>query len=194
MLHRLHGGVDGHLGIERVEDGLNQQQVYPTLYQSFRLLYVGSKQLVVGQFAIGGIVHVGRHGASLVRRTYGSRHEAGLLLGGIAVGSLSRYPCSLQVHLPAERLQVIVGLRDALRVEGVGGDDVGPGLQVSLVYVGNHVGSGQVQHVVVSLQHACRPHEPVAVKVLFAKSILLHDGAHSPVENQDSSVDDVVYH
>ena len=59
MFHGLHSGVDGHLGIERVEDGLNQQQVYPTLYQAFHLLYVGDKQLVVGQFTIGRIVHVG---------------------------------------------------------------------------------------------------------------------------------------
>ena len=39
--HHTVYGVDSHLRIQRVEDGLDEHGVYPTLYQSVSLLFVG---------------------------------------------------------------------------------------------------------------------------------------------------------
>ena len=79
---RLHGrqsSIDSHFRIQRVKDGLNEQNVHPTLYQRIHLFVVSIKQLVVGELAQGRIAHVGRHRASLVRRTDGACHKAGMV-------------------------------------------------------------------------------------------------------------------
>ena len=39
-LHHPQGGIDGHLGIQTVEDGLNQQGIHPTLYQRVNFFVV----------------------------------------------------------------------------------------------------------------------------------------------------------
>ena len=88
-LHRLHSGIDGYLGVERVKDGLYENRVNTAFDKSLHLLGVGIEQQVVGQLAGCRIAHVGRHGAGLVRRTYRASHETRFLGGCILVGCLS---------------------------------------------------------------------------------------------------------
>ena len=110
MLHSRHSGVDGTLRVQRVKDSLDEQGIYPTLDEGVHLLYVGTEELVVGQVAKCRIADVGRHRASLVRRSYGAGYKAWLLLSGKLVGGLPRQPRPLQGHLPGEALYMVVGL------------------------------------------------------------------------------------
>ena len=56
--HALDGEERG-LGVEGVEDGLDQQQVHAALHQAAGGLGVGRRQLVEGDVAQAGIVDVG---------------------------------------------------------------------------------------------------------------------------------------
>lgn len=47
----MHGCIDGTLGIERIEDRLYEEGVYPTLHKRIYLFYIIVPQLVIGQIA-----------------------------------------------------------------------------------------------------------------------------------------------
>ena len=93
-------------------------------------------------------------------------------------------------------LQHIVGLRHALCAEGVGLDDVGPGLQIAAVYVLHYVGARQAEHVVVALHlHQMRGQQAaqlLAPEVALAQAISLNHRAHRPVEHQNPLPDYIV--
>ena len=119
--------VDGGLGVERVEDGLDEQHVGAAVDQAAGLLQVGLDQLVVGDVAGAGVVDVGRDGCRAVRRPERAQHPArpvGRALGhGVGLGA--RQGGRGDVHLVGDVLHRVVGQRDALRVEGVGLEQVG---------------------------------------------------------------------
>ena len=142
-LHHVECSADGHLGVERVEDGLDEQRVDAPLHESVYLLVVCCEELVVGELAPCRVAHVGRHRAGLVCRSYRPCHISWLLQRAVGVGRLSCQPCCLQVHLAAAVLGVVVALRDALCIEGVGGDDVGASTEVALVYIAYYIGTCQ---------------------------------------------------
>ena len=48
LLEDLVDGVEGGLGVERVEDGLHQQEVHAAFEQRFHLFLVGGHQLIEG--------------------------------------------------------------------------------------------------------------------------------------------------
>ena len=79
LLHGYQRGIDGHLCIQTVEDGLYQQCIYTTLQQAVSLFKISVKQLVIGQFTQGGVADIGRHRARLVGRTDRASHKAGLV-------------------------------------------------------------------------------------------------------------------
>ena len=70
-------------------------------------------------------------------------------LSGSCVGELVGGPPGERgggpVHLEDEMLQAVVGHRDLVRVERVGLDDVGAGVEVGAVDVGDHVGPGDTR-------------------------------------------------
>ena len=80
FLHRLLRRIKGSFGVEGVEDGLDEQCIHSSLQQGSHLLAVGVGQVVEGQGTVGGIAHVGAHGAGLVRGTHRACHKARLLL------------------------------------------------------------------------------------------------------------------
>ena len=77
LLHHRHGGIDSHLGIQRVEYRFYQQGIHPTRYQSVCLFAIRLEQFVVRHVTRSRITDVGRHRARLVRRSYTACHEAG---------------------------------------------------------------------------------------------------------------------
>ena len=78
LLHGSQRGVDSHLCIQGVKDGLYQQGVNTTLQQGVGLFQIGVKQRVVGQITQCGIADIRRHRACLVGRSNGTSHKAGL--------------------------------------------------------------------------------------------------------------------
>ena len=186
LLHAGFGCKEGGLGVEGVEDGFNQQQIYSALHQGVDLFAVGSNQLVKGDGPVGGVVDIGAHGAGLVGRANGASHVAGLgwlALCVVVGGTAGQLGCS-QVYLADVRLGVVVGLADAGGVEAVGLNDVGSSLQVLAVDLLHQVRPRQAEQVVVAFQLTGEGSEQVATEVLFRQLLLLKHGAKCAIQNQ----------
>ena len=72
----LGDGEDRRLGVERVEDRLDQQQVGAAVDQPARLLAIGRAQFVEGDGAEARIADVGRDRGGAVGRADGAGDEA----------------------------------------------------------------------------------------------------------------------
>ena len=166
MPHGGHSGIDGTLRVQRVEDGLNEQGVYPTLNQRVHLLDVGLKQLAVGQVTTGGVADIGRHRAGLVGRSYRACHKSRLVGSRELVGCLSGQLGTGQRHLTGMTGHTVVGLADALGTKRVGLDDVGTSPEVAAMDVENHVRTRQTEHVIVAA-HLSTEQVELAPEVLF---------------------------
>ncbi len=175
------------LGIQRVEHGLDQDEIHAALHQRARRLGVGRGQLVEADVAERGVADVRRERGGAAGGTEGARDEARPpgarrhLVGG-ATRDLRRG----QVELAHQRLGAVVGLGGRVRVEGVGLDDVGAGLEIAAVDLADHLGTGQHQQVVVALEVTGPVAEPLAAVVGLAEPVGLDDGAHRAVEHQDA--------
>ena len=121
---------DRGLRIERVEHGLDQQQVGAALDETGDLLRVRVTDLVERRGAIRRIVDLRRERERNVERTEraGDEAVAAELVHGAAGEARSR-----DAHLVREPLEPIVGLADRGRREGVCRRDVGTGLEVGAV-------------------------------------------------------------
>ena len=75
---------------------------------------------------------------------------------------------------------------DRSRVERVGLDDVGAGLEVLLVDAPHERGLRQRQQVVVAFQVARPVAETLATELRFVQALTLDHGAHGAVEHQDA--------
>ena len=184
LFHHAVGGIDGSLGVQRVEDGLHQQRVDSALDQRLNLFPVGLTQFIVGQVAGCGVCHVAAHRTGLVRGTHRTAHKPWPLGGGELVGHPAGHPCALVGHLPTVVLQVIVGLTDALAAEGIGRDKVGTSLQIAAVNVHNDSRARQVEHVVITRHHAWHVAETFAPEVPLRQAIGLNLSSHGTVEYQ----------
>ena len=159
LTHHLHGCIDGTFRIQRVEDGLYEQGIHPTLHQTVHLFLVGKEQFVVGHLTHSGIAHVRRHGERLVGGTDTARHKPRFLRRAVSVGHPAGDSGTFQGHFPRTILKMIVGLRDALAAEGVGGDDVGACLEITAVDILYHLRTAQVQLVgIADLPHHSPDH------------------------------------
>ena len=107
---QLLAGINGGLGIQRVEDGLDDEGVYPTPDERLSLFGVGIEEFIIGQVAGCRIANIGRHGAGLVGRPYAACHEAGLLFSGELISRLTGESGACFSNVGSHRLQVVVGL------------------------------------------------------------------------------------
>ena len=77
--------VERRLGVQRVEDGLDQQQIGAAVEQALDLLAIGRAQIVEGDGAEAGVGDVGRDRGGAVGRADGAGDKARLaVLGGDA--------------------------------------------------------------------------------------------------------------
>ena len=124
-------GVERGLGVERVEDGLDQQQIGAAVEQAVDLFAIGRAQIVEGDGAVAGTRNVGRDRGGAVGRADGAGDETRLaVLGADALGGGAREFRAFEIELVGKAGEVVIGLRDRGRGEGVGGDDVGAGAQI----------------------------------------------------------------
>ncbi len=184
---RLLAGEDRRLGVQRVEDGLDQEQVGAAVDQPADLLGVGIAQLVEGDGAEAGIVDVGRHRGGAVGRPERAGDEARLAV--VLLGFERRAPGeprAVAVQLVDDVLHAVIGLGDAGRGEGVGLENVGAGLRIGEVDRLDRLGLGQRQQVVVALQVAGAGGEALAAEMCFFELEALHLGPHRAVEHEDA--------
>ena len=155
-IHGAVGGIEGSLRVERVEDRLDEQGVHATLDEGCHLLRVGTDEFVEGEGAQGGVADVGAYRQRFVCRTYGTHDErpcprcAPVGVGNCLCTAFAGDAHGGEIDVAHEVFAAVVGERDALGVEGVGGDDVGTRLQVAPMDVGDDVGAGEAQQIVVA--------------------------------------------
>ena len=166
--HGPAGAVDGRLGRQQVEDGLDQEEVDATFEQPERLLLVGVPQVGVGDLAEGG---------ELGARSHAAGHPAWALgrgeLGGDGLGDLGAGAADLTGPVG----QPVLGQHDGGGAERAGLDDVAADLEERPVDLGDEVGAGADQDLVATL-------EVGAAEVLGAQAQHLQIGAHGAVEDE----------
>ncbi len=179
-------GEDRGLSVERVEDGLDQQQVGTAVQQGDGGVGVGLDQLVPAHRPEARVVDIRRE-----RQRLGGRpehagdpaHPPVEGLHGLALGAGQRRRGLVQ--LDHHVLKAEVGQGDAVGVEGVGLDDVGAGLQVGAVDPGDDLGLRQHQQLVVALLLVLVVAEAVPAVVVLFQAVPLDHGAHGAVQDQD---------
>ena len=186
FLEHFFGGENGRLGVERVENGFDQDDVDAAIQQAVQLLYIGDPQFVEGDVARARVVHVRRDRGGLGLGAQRAGHEARLVGRAVLVTGLARQLGGHQVQFVGQFRQVVVALRDRRGAEGIGFDDVGAGLQVLAVDLRNHVRAHQRQQLVVALQVLAVVGEALAAKIGLAQLVALDHRAHGAIQDQDA--------
>ncbi len=185
--HLLHG-EDRRLGVQRVEDRFNQDQVGAALDQAAGGLGVVLYQEVEGDVAVAGVVDVRGDGAGAAGRAEHAADETRAIrsLGGLHVGYFPGQARAFHVQLVDQFFHAVVGLGDPGGIEGVGFQNVGAGIEIGFLDGLDDVGAGEQQQVVVAL-HVARPvSETLAAVVRLFQLVALDHGAHAAVEDQDA--------
>jgi hypothetical protein len=184
----VENGGDRRLAVERVEHGLDQQQIDSTVHEAAHLLGVGRVDLVERHIAIGGILHARRQRERLVQWTDRTGNEARPIRcarGGLvacATGDAGRG----DIHLVGDVLEPVVCLRDRCGREGGRLDDVRTGVEIGAVDLVDHVGAREHENVGVSLEISGVVRESRASEVRLGESVALHEAPHGAVEDEDS--------
>ena len=145
---------DGGLGVQHVEDSLDEKISTPPSARPWAASPVGLHELIERDRPCPRVVDVGRHRGGLVGRPEGAGHKAGLVrdpAGGF-IGGGAGEPGGGDIKFDGTCFHPVVGQADAVGVEGVGLDDVRAGLKVLAVDVAYDVRTGEGQQVVVALQ------------------------------------------
>ena len=181
------GGHDRGLRVQRVEDGLDQQEVDASVAERADLLLVCRLHRVEGHGSVRGVVDLRRQRERDVQRAYRSGHEPRLLGRAPAplVRSGASQPRARKAHLGGEALERVVGLPDRGRGEGVRRRDVGARLEVRVVDPGDDLGRGQVQQVRIAFDIPRVFTEALAAVLLFREPAAVDEDAPGPVEDED---------
>ena len=187
LLADLGDRIQRRLGVQRVKNGFDQQDVGAAIEQAVDLLAIGDAQIIEGHGAIAGIGDVRRDRGGAVGGADRARDKARLAVFGLhGVGGAARQPCALAIELIGEFGQIVIGLRDRGRGEGVGGDDVGAGPQILGVNGFDRLRLGQDQQVVVAAQIAVKILEARAAERGLIEIEALDHGAHRTVQHQNT--------
>ena len=164
LIHGQSAGLQGGLGIEGVEDGLDEEQVHAALDEAKDVVAVGRKQLVESDAAVAGLVDVGAEAGGAVGRADSTGHP------GFAPRSFAGHFGGGAAQLLAPGFEAVVGQRDRVGVEGVGGDDLRARFDVLSVNLRDEVGPGEGKQVVGALQLIGMVRKGALPVVLFAQA------------------------
>ena len=116
----LLAGEDGRLGVQRVEDRFDQDEVGAAVDQAADLLAIGDAQVVEGYGAIPWIVDVRRQRRCAIGRPERARHEAALTVRSFRLDRRAPgEPRAIAVEVVDSLLHAVVGLGDRGRGKGV---------------------------------------------------------------------------
>ena len=148
LLHR----EDARLGVERVEHGLDQDEVRPALHQPGGLLPIDFDQMIEGDLAIAGVLDIGRERQGLVGRPDCTGNETrAAILRRVFIRQFARDAGGFDVDRVDLVFRLVVCLADRVGGEGVGRNDIRPRIQIGAGNVGDHIGPGQRENVVIAL-------------------------------------------
>ena len=177
------GSLERRLGVQRVETGLDEQQVGPSRQETRRLFPVGVPQRVPGNGPEGGVGDVGRHAQGAVRGAHGAQHEA-VPAGG--AGDPARGLRGAAVDFESASFEPVVEEGDGVRVERVRGEGIRAGGEVEAMHLLDQLRPGQGQDVVEPLERPWMFPEQIAPKARLVEALGLQHGADGPVEDHDA--------
>ncbi len=149
---RIARGHTRCLGIQRVEAGLYQYEIHPTLDQRRALLAILAFQCIEIDLAERGIIDLGADRQGLVGGTNRARDEAPPpVLCCRLFAAFARNPGGRDVDVAHQMLAAIVRHGDARGGEGVRLDHVRAIVEIGAVDRLHDIGPGQAQQVVIAL-------------------------------------------
>ena len=141
----LGDGVDRGFGVERVEDGFDQQQIGAAVEQATNLFGVGRAQLVEGDGAEAGVADIRRNRRGAVGGPKRAGHEARNAVLGLRIARrFARQPRAREIKLIGNVFHAVIGLRDRGRGKCIGRDNVGAGLEVGIVDVADRTRPAEI--------------------------------------------------
>ena len=181
-------GEQRRLGIERVENGFDDQDVDTALDQAVDGFQIGRAQLVEADIAEAGVIDVRRNGGGARGGSQHAGDEARFvrILCGRLVGGFARQAGSGEVELRHQMFHVVVRHGNRGGIEGVGLEDVGAGSQILVVNVPDDVRLRQGEQVVVALEVVRKVGETFAAIVGFAELVGLDHRPHRAVQDEDA--------
>ena len=190
------GRGDGRLAVQRVEDGLDDEQVDAAFEQPLDLLEVGAVQGVKVDLALLRAVRVHGGGRGLRGRADRAGDERALLFADAVLcrvllrrgyGDLSRSDVE-PLHVVNE---VVLLLGDGVGAERVCLDDVCPSFEVAHVEFLHDLRTGEAKDLVVALQLHRVILELCSAEILFGESVRLEDCAGGAIEDGDPVAEDL---
>ena len=186
-MHLLKRG-NGGFGIQRVEDCFHQDAIYPAFHEGGYLFAIGALKGIERDGTCCRVLGILTHREHLARRTDRADHETGFA-GGLfrhPVGFLTGEAGRSKVHLAHGSFRVILRLGDALCAEGVGLNNISPGLQILAVYLPDNIGAGECQQVIVALEQRRGFTPPLPTEIILRELLGLDHRAHGSVQDQYS--------
>ena len=187
----LEPGIDGEqrsFGVQRVEHGLDQQQVDAALDQPAQCFVVGGDEFAEADVARARVVHVGRDRGGAGGRSEHAGDEArarGVALGEL-VGDAARQTRGLDVELVHDVLKVVVRHRDRVGIEGVGLEDVRTRLQVCGMDLTDDLRPREREQVVVALLVVREIGEARPAVFRLGQLVALDHRTHRAVQDDDA--------
>ncbi len=178
-------GEERGLGVEGIEDGFDEEDVHSPLDEIFDLFGVGGGDLLEGDLALAGVVHIPRDRKRAVEGADGSGDENTPV--GAGISGLAGQAGGGEVEFGDDFGEAVVLLRDGRGVEGVRLDDVRAGGDILRVNLANDLRLGKHEQIIVSLEILAGPiREAVAPVVGLLQFVLLDHRAHRSVQNDDA--------
>jgi hypothetical protein len=179
------------LGIQRVEDGLDQQEIHASFDQRRRRFPVRCCEVGKRDVAKSRVVHVGRNGRGPVGRAQHTGHEPGRTHARrMRIRRLARKPRSGEVEFADERLHPVIAHRGCIGVEGVGLDDVGAGREKLPVDVLYDFGPRDRKQIIIALDVPFPIAKARAAIIVLAKPAGLDHRTHRAVQQHDALLEE----
>ncbi len=188
LLKELLDGKQGGLGIERIENGFDQQQIRPAIRQPLNGNEIIAHQLVELHIPEARVIHIGRNRGRARCRPKHARNKSRLRrhLLRSPVASLARELRTTQVELINQRLQPVIRLRNGRRIKRIRLEDIRTCRQVLLVNALDDFRLRQQQQIIVALEILCMAGKTRATIICLRQPVTLDHRPHRTIENQNA--------
>jgi len=174
--------VEGGLRVQRIEDGLDHQDVGAAVEKPPYSRPVALPEVLEGDGAKAGVGHIGRNARGFGRRTEHADREPGPPGRRVFGAGRFREHGARTVELVREVFHLVVRKRDGSGIERIGFDKIGACFEVLCVDAGDYVGPGERQQIVVSANLHRMGGKPLPAKIRFTETQGLDHGAHRAVK------------
>ena len=176
------------LGIERIKNGFDQQNIRAAVQQALDGFGVSRHQLIETGIAITGVVHIRRNAGGAIGGAEHTCDEARLVrrFGFEFIRRFARKLGSFHIQFVYQCLHPIIRHGDRGGIESIGLQNIRARVKIGGVDIADDFGLGQRQQVVVALEIGSPILETLAAIIRLLQLITLDHGAHRAIQNQDA--------